>query len=46
MTISDNTPNLGSNPNAVIREIDIDKKSITLEFYRDDFYLSLLSYKR
>jgi hypothetical protein len=38
VTISDNTPNLGSNPNAVIREINIDRKSITLEFYRDDLY--------
>lgn len=41
VTISDNTPNLGSNPNAVIREIDIDRKSITLEFYRDDLYYLL-----
>ena len=38
VTISDGTPNLGSNPNAVIRAIDIDRKSITLEFYRDDMY--------
>ena len=36
--ISDGNPNLGSNPNAVIREIDIDRKSISLEFYRDDLY--------
>ena len=36
--ISDGNPNLGSNPNAVIREINIDRKSISLEFYRDDLY--------
>lgn len=41
VTISDGTPNLGSNPNAVIRAIDIDRKSITLEFYRDDLYYLL-----
>ncbi len=41
VTISDGNPNLGSNPNAVIREIDIDRKSITLEFYRDDLYYLL-----
>ena len=41
VTISDSSPNLGSNPNAVIREIDIDRKSITLEFYRDDLYYLL-----
>jgi len=41
VTISDNSPNLGSNPNAVIREIDIERKSITLEFYRDDLYYLL-----
>jgi hypothetical protein len=41
VTISDGTPNLGSNPNAVIRTIDIDRKSITLEFYRDDLYYLL-----
>ncbi len=41
VTISDGTPNLGSNPNAVIRAIDIDRKSITLEFYRDDLYYIL-----
>jgi hypothetical protein len=41
VTISDGTPNLGSNPNAVIRAIDIDSKSITLEFYRDDLYYLL-----
>ena len=39
--ISDGNPNLGSNPNAVIREIDIDRKSISLEFYRDDLYYLL-----
>jgi hypothetical protein len=38
VTISDGNPNLGSNPNAVIREINVDRKSITLEFYRDDLY--------
>ena len=38
VTISDGSPNLGSNPTAIIREIDIDEKSITLEFYRDDLY--------
>ena len=38
VTISDGNPNMGSNPNAVIREIDIDRKSISLEFYRDDLY--------
>ena len=41
VTISDGTPNLGSNPNAVIRAIDVDRKSITLEFYRDDLYYLL-----
>ena len=41
VTISDGNPNLGSNPNAVIREIDIDRKSISLEFYRDDLYYLL-----
>lgn len=41
VTISDGTPNLGSNPNAVIRAIDIDRKSITIEFYRDDLYYLL-----
>ncbi len=41
VTISDSSPNLGSNPNAVIREIDMDRKSITLEFYRDDLYYLL-----
>ena len=38
VTISDGTPNLGSNPTAVISEIDVDENSITLEFYRDDLY--------
>ena len=38
VTISDGSPNLGSNPTAIIREIDIDRKSINLEFYRDDMY--------
>ena len=41
VTISDGNPNMGSNPNAVIREIDIDRKSISLEFYRDDLYYLL-----
>ena len=38
VTISDGTPNLGSNPTAVISEIDVDGNSISLEFYRDDLY--------
>jgi CRISPR/Cas system-associated exonuclease Cas4 (RecB family) len=41
ITISEGNPNLGNNPNAVIREIDIDRKSISLEFYRDDLYYLL-----
>lgn len=41
VTISDGNPNLGTNPNAVITEIDIDRKSISLEFYRDDLYYLL-----
>lgn len=41
VTISDGNPNLGTNPNAVITEIDINRKSISLEFYRDDLYYLL-----
>jgi hypothetical protein len=38
VTISDGNPNLGSNPTALISKIDLDRNSITLDFYRDDLY--------
>jgi hypothetical protein len=36
VTISDGNPNLGSNPTAIITDIDVDKQSLKLQLYRND----------
>ncbi len=41
VTISDGNPNLGSNPTAIITDIDIDKQSLKLQLYRNDIYFLL-----
>jgi hypothetical protein len=41
VTISDGNPNLGSNPTAIITDIDVDKQSLKLQLYRNDIYFLL-----
>ena len=41
VTISDGNPNLGSNPTAIITDIDIDNQSLKLQLYRNDIYFLL-----
>jgi hypothetical protein len=41
VTISDGNPNLGSNPTAIITDIDLDKQSLKLQLYRNDIYFLL-----
>jgi hypothetical protein len=41
VTISDGNPNLGSNPTAIITDIDVDKQSLNLQLYRNDIYFLL-----
>src|ERR687890_1184432 len=41
VTISDGNPNLGSNPTAIITDIDLDKQSLKLQLYRNDLYFLL-----
>jgi hypothetical protein len=41
VTISDVNPNLGSNPTAIITDIDVDKQSLKLQLYRNDIYFLL-----
>jgi hypothetical protein len=41
ITISDGNPNLGSNPTAIITDIDVDKQSLKLQLYRNDIYFLL-----
>jgi hypothetical protein len=38
VTISDGNPNLGSNPTAIISDIDVDNQSLKLQLYRNDIY--------
>jgi CRISPR/Cas system-associated exonuclease Cas4 (RecB family) len=42
VTISDGNPNLGSNPTGSIVDINLDKKSIRLRFYKGDLYYLIL----
>ena len=39
VTISDGNPNLGSNPTAIITNIDLESSSITLQYIRNDLYV-------
>jgi hypothetical protein len=39
VTISDGNPNLGSNPTAIITNIDLETSSITLQSIRNDLYV-------
>ena len=41
VTISDGNPNLGSNPTAIITDIDVDNQSLKLQLYRNDIYFLL-----
>ena len=41
VTISDGNPNVGSNPTAIITDIDLDKQSLKLQLYRNDIYFLL-----
>src|SRR5215212_990979 len=41
VTISDGNPNLGSNPTAIITDIDVDKQSLKVQLYRNDIYFLL-----
>jgi hypothetical protein len=41
VTISDGNPNLGSNPTAIITDIDLDKQSLKLQLYRNNIYFLL-----
>src|SRR5215212_7560407 len=41
VTISDGNPNLGSNPTAIITDIDVDKHSLKVQLYRNDIYFLL-----
>jgi hypothetical protein len=41
VTISDGNPNFGSNPTATITQIDLEKRSIKLQLYRNDMYFLL-----
>lgn len=42
VTVSDGNPNLGSNPTASIINIDLNRRSIRLRFYKGDLYYLIL----
>src|SRR5918999_5011864 len=43
VTISDGNPNVGSNPTAIITDIDLDKQSLKLQLYRNDMIMKIFT---
>jgi len=39
VTVSDGNPNLGSNPTAIIKDIDLERSSVRLQSIRNDLYV-------